>query len=135
LWNYYGNYYGSQGSVISGISFMLYPWLISYLDASIERSFMISIPELSNAFSISLYLWSIPRQHPKGNYCIKCWEKSRYESIMSFLSLGLYMKTEWGSLKHDPWKIECFLEDLFLGSQWSIILGVIDGYLSNAISD
>ena len=22
-----------------------------------------------------------------------------------------------------PWKIECFLEDLFLGSQWSIILG------------
>ena len=21
-----------------------------------------------------------------------------------------------------PWKIECFLEDLFLGSQWSIIL-------------
>ena len=35
-------------------------------------------------------------------------------------------------MKHDPWKIECFLEDLFLGSQWSIILGVIDGYLSNA---
>ena len=24
-----------------------------------------------------------------------------------------------------PWKIECFLEDLFLGSQWSIILGYI----------
>ena len=24
---------------------------------------------------------------------------------------------------HGPWKIECFLEDLFLGSQWSIILG------------
>ena len=22
-----------------------------------------------------------------------------------------------------PWKIDCFLEDLFLGSQWSIILG------------
>ena len=36
------------------------------------------------------------------------------------------------SPKHEPWKIECFLEDLFLGSQWSIILGVIDGYLSNA---
>ena len=24
-----------------------------------------------------------------------------------------------------PWTIECFLEDLFLGSQWSIILGYI----------
>merc|ERR1712032_727037 len=27
--------------------------------------------------------------------------------------------------KKCPWKIECFLEDLFLGSQWSIILGYI----------
>ena len=26
-------------------------------------------------------------------------------------------------LRKCPWKIECFLEDLFLGSQWSIILG------------
>ena len=45
-------------------------------------------------------------------------------------------------IEKGPWKIECFLEDLFLGSQWSIILGyrrlsvkfsfllvVVNGYL------
>ena len=32
---------------------------------------------------------------------------------------GNVLGSEWKC----PWKIECFLEDLFLGSQWSIILG------------
>ena len=32
------------------------------------------------------------------------------------------MTTEKKNRK-SPWKIECFLEDLLLGSQWSIILG------------
>ena len=30
-----------------------------------------------------------------------------------------------GNVKKCPWKIECFLEDLFLGSQWSIILQAV----------
>ena len=58
----------------------------------------------------------LPRNLPRRNH-----------SILSDISFwaqqlmldGNVLGSEWKC----PWKIECFLEDLFLGSQWSIILG------------
>ena len=33
------------------------------------------------------------------------------------------MKRELKKKENYPWNLECFVEDLFLGGQWSIILG------------
>ena len=50
-------------------------------------------------------------------------------NIWIFIHLSLllcnfqYIFWTWAPVRHYPWKIECFLEDLFLGGQSSIILG------------
>ena len=52
------------------------------------------------------------------------WEKF-LRSTSSWWTFLCLLEVISDEVEKCPWKIECFLEDLFLGSQWSIILGYI----------
>ena len=63
---------------------------------------------------------ALSRQPLWGYDCRGVTKMSAFPFFFPFLALILLTIT---THKKQPWEIECFLDDLFLGSQWSIILG------------